>query len=65
MCRLNNHMTFWSDLSFKMIRAAHFDLLNALITYYFKKNEIEKLVHENKLTQLKLTNTHCTAWSLI
>jgi len=68
LCRrlpLYDHMIFWSDISFKWVRLACFDLIQAVITHYFKREELEEMASDNGVNIKKIIHTHGTTWSMI
>lgn len=62
---LYEHMAFWSDISYSWIKLACFDLLQAVISHHFRREELEAIASENEVRVGKLVHTHGTTWSMI
>jgi ubiquinone/menaquinone biosynthesis C-methylase UbiE len=62
---LFEHMIFWSKDSLSFIWIACFDLIQAPVSYHFKKQEVSEMAHSQDLEIEKLTNTHGTTWSMV
>jgi uncharacterized protein YbaR (Trm112 family) len=62
---LHEHMLFWSHNSLKTICWQCFDLIHAPVSYHFRKQEIEDLASNNRLSVRLLENTHGALWSLV
>ena len=62
---LYEHMAFWSDISYSWIRLACFDLLQAVISHHFRREELEAMAAKNGVRINKLVHTHGTTWSMI
>ena len=59
------HMLFWSNHSFNSVWTACNDLMNAPVTFHFKKGEMISLCETNKIKLEKLVHTNGTTWSLV
>jgi len=62
---LYEHMAFWSDISYSWIKLACFDLLQAVISHHFRREELEAMATESRMRTSKLVHTHGTTWSMI
>jgi uncharacterized protein YbaR (Trm112 family) len=62
-----DHMMFWAQHKrlFSFCQVTCFDMIHAPISYHFKRQEIEKMAEMQRVTILKLVNTHQTTWSMI
>ncbi len=62
---LSKILLLWYKNGFSKFWEACFDLLQAPVSYHFKKEEMIQLAEENGQTILKLENTFLTTWTLV